>query len=219
MPTDLVVVIPTVSGREDLLERTKQGWRDSMRPGDPELRLVVVRDRVGIGRAWADGLRTALELEPRAGWVVLAADDTYPMPAVDQDDAGWFRVTVARALRGIYPSPHIVNADGSVHSTGTMGAGMLVPGSLLSDDLPAGTSPFPFLLREWARELLAAGIPDVHYYADDWVAWVVRRRFKVDPRTVRGYRLMHLEGSVARPAMQRRAMADRQAVLDRMGEW
>jgi hypothetical protein len=100
-----------------------------------------------------------------------------------------------------------------------MGAGMLVPGSLLSDNLPAGTSPFPFLLREWARELEHAGIPDVHYYADDWVAWVVRRRFKVDARTVRGYRLMHLEGTVARPAMQQRAMADRATVLAKMGEW
>ncbi len=211
MGAAVAVIIPTIRGREHLLERTKQGWRDSldMDAGDPPLRIVTVRDRPTIGEAWREGLSAAID-QSDTQWFVLAADDAYP------EGPGWFHTCAGRAKAGVYPSPVILNADGTLHSAGTMGAGMLIPGPVDTDDAPAGTSPFPFLTRPWALEVWDAGIPDVHYYADDWCAWLLRYRRRVDCRTVGAYRLVHLEGTHGRREMQMRSAADRAVVLGRM---
>lgn len=197
----LAVVIPTIAGREDLLERTVAAYRAN---SAERLSLIVVRDRPTIGAAWNDGAVTALATEG-VRWLHLSADDVEPHP-------GWDAACIAAANHGGYPSPRILNPDGSLHSCGSMGGGMLLPEC--ADGTPCGTSPFPFLpARYWHRVGPAL---DAHYYADDHLSWRARVQ-GFTPVVCRGYTLTHLEGTTGRPAMVQRAMADRERFLAAVG--
>lgn len=201
----VAVVVPTIKGREALLERTLAGWREHT---PAELRLVVVRDEPAIGPAWWKGLGAALELSPAMDAYVLAADDAHPT------DSGWLAACRVAARGGMLPSPRIVNPDGSLHSCGTLGHGMLLPD--VPSYTPAGTSPFPFLTPLWAQlvhehpgPLLD---PGVHYYGDDWIAYMLRAVLELPCAVVREYELLHLDGQPA-DRIVRAAPRDRAAML------
>ena len=188
------VVVPTIAGREDLLDRTVEGFRAT---AHGEAELIVVRGRPNIGSAWNDGAGRA-----SGAYLMLAADDVVMSP-------GWLDAAINAAEDGVWPSPRILNRDGSLHSCGTMGAGLLLGDA--PDGAVCGTSPFPFIVRsDWER--VGPCLP-VHYYGDDYLAWRARSvGFEV--RVCRGYELTHLEGTVGRRPMIARAQADCRAYLD-----
>lgn len=192
----IAVVIPTIPGREQLLDQTLAGYRDNT---ETPLATIVVRNRPTIGEAWNDGVQAALAVKP--DFLHLSADDVVPHP-------GWDLACMRAASDGVYPSPRIVNSDGSLHSCGTMGGGMLLPEC--ATGTPCGTSPFPFMATaDWMD--VGPCIP-AHYYADDYLAWSARRA-RLEPRVVREFTLTHLEGVAGRHAMVQRAMADRERFL------
>ncbi|WWT39944.1 hypothetical protein [Microcystis phage Mae-JY09] len=194
------VVVPTIAGREALLERTVAAYRQHT--AEP-MTLIVVRDRPTIGAAWNDGAEAAMQAGVR--WLHLSADDVEP-------HAGWDEACIAAATHGGWPSPRILNPDGSLHSCGSMGGGMLLPEC--ADGTPCATSPFPFLAaRYWHRVGPAL---DAHYYADDHLSWRARLQ-GFTPVVSRGFTLTHLEGTTGRPAMVQRAMADRARFLAAVG--
>jgi hypothetical protein len=205
---NVAVVVPTTSGREGYYEETVRGWRATT----PGVRILTVRDQAGIGPAWLAGTRVALDLDPVVDFVVLAADDAYPTG----DE--WLGHCISAVRNGLFPSPRILNPDGSLHSCGTLGAGMLLPE--VPDQSPAGSSPFPFLKRAWAETLLqnpgplAAG---AHYYSDDYVTYLIRARHHVEAVVTRGYCLLHLEGPPADHVV-RASMRDRSVMLKACGD-
>lgn len=200
MPADLIaVVIPTIPGREALLERTVRGYRENTaRP----VEIVAVRGRPTIGQAWDDGATTALTTAAR--YLHLSADDVIPHP-------GWDDAAITAAERGHFPSPRIFNPDGTLHSCGSMGGGMLMPDC--ADGTPCGTSPFPFMrLADWAH---IGPCLHIGYYADDYLSW--RSRLAgLEPVVCRGFALTHLEGTVGRQRTVARSAADRDAYLTRI---
>ncbi len=199
----IAVVLPTIAGREELLALTEAAYAASY---GVEVRLLVVKGCATIGEGWEAGRRAALEPDSYAdGWfpeyVHLSADDVEPAPAA-------MASAVACALAGVYPSPRILNPDGTLHSCGTLGAGMLMPE--VEEGAPAGASPFPF----WPVAFLAGvpSIPPIHYYADDWLG-VWARRMGLEVQVSRAMELRHLEGTIGIDRLRRRAMADRAACL------
>lgn len=191
---NLSVVVPTIRGREPLLERTLNGFRQTV-PADL-LQLIVVRDRPCIGQAWTDGARAAT-----GDMLLLAADDVIPAP-------GWLEAVTDAVMRGVVPSPRVLNPDGSLHSCGSMGGGMLLPDC--PTGTPCATSPFPVLMRhDWQR--IGPCIP-AHYYADDYVSWMATRH-GLAVEVVAEYELLHLEGAPGQSRMVARSQADRQAYL------
>lgn len=196
----IAVVIPTIRGREALLERTVASYRAHT---DHDIEVIVVRDRPTIGQAWDDGATAALDTGAR--YLHLSADDVDPCH-------GWDDAAITASERGHWPSPRITNPDGSLHSCGSMGGGMLLPDC--ADGTPCGTSPFPFLrLADWRH--VAPCLP-IHYYADDYLAFRARLAgFEVV--VARDYALTHHEGTVGRQRAVARAAQDRAAFLAAVG--
>lgn len=195
------VVIPTIKGRESLCDRTVAAFRAST---DADLQIIVVRERLTIGKAWNDGAEAAT-----GEYLMLAADDVMPHP-------GWLEAATEAADAGYYPAPHIDTAAGSVLATGSMGGGWLVTGC--ADYAPVVSSQFPFMRRHAWSELGPSLA--IHYFADDYLA----ARARALGLTVvyrEGYRLTHLEGTHGREEMVRRSMTDRLAFEQAMesDEW
>lgn len=185
----LSVVIPTIKGREGLCDRTVAAFRAST---DADLQIIVVRERLTIGKAWNDGAEAAT-----GDYLMLAADDVLPHP-------GWCEAATEAADHGYYPAPRIDTNDGQVLATGSMGGGWLLTGC--ADYAPVASSQFPFM-RSYVWRELGPSLA-IHYFADDYLA----ARARALGLTVvyrEGYRLTHLEGTHGRDDMQRRLMTDR----------
>ena len=184
-------VIPTIPGREDLLEQTIA----SLEQTTPDtLELIIPRGHRTCGEAWNAGA-------PRAtgDYVLLTADD---MTAHD----GWAAAAAAAADDGVYPAPWILRVDGSTECCGTLGSGLLLTEDA-RDGLPVCNSPVPFLRRDlW--EQVGPAIP-AHCYSDDYLAYRARLAgLRVEVR--REYRFTHLDGQVGHAPLVTRVAADRQ---------
>lgn len=191
------VVIPTIDGREDLFDRTLAAYKQHK-----DLELIAPRNFSSIGEAWAAGAERAT-----GDFIHLSADDVIPSD-------GAIGAGVRLASSGKYPSPRLLNADGSLHSCGTMGGGMLLPEC--ATDTPCNASPFPFFRAQY-KDALLKDFPPIHYYADDLLAHRARVA-GLSTVVSREYEFTHLEGTVGRDAVARRAMADRQIFLEAVCE-
>lgn len=190
------VVIPTISGRELLLESTVEGYNNQ----DAETRVYVVSGAKTIGAGWQMGAEAAIR--DGVEFVHMSADDVIPSPgcmaaAVD---------CVTNA--GVLPSPRLLNRDGSVLACGTLGAGQLL------QDVPLGTpvasSGFPFLPAELATAIMP--LPAIHYYCDDFIGWM-GRQYDWPTVAVPDYEFRHMEGSVGRARVITRSSADQAEFL------
>jgi hypothetical protein len=195
----LSVVIPTIKGREALAQQTVAAFRAAM-PG-PDLQIVLVKERMTIGRAWNDGVPAC-----EGDYLMLAADDIIPAP-------GFEAPAMQAADQDYWPAPNLINADGSVLATGSMGGGWLLTGC--SDFAPVVSSQFPFMRREVWSEIGPS--LEIHYFADDYLAARARSAGLI-PAYREGYRLTHLEGLPGREEMVRRHMIDRLAFEQAMSE-
>ena len=214
----IAVIIPTIPGREALYERTVAAYKATADErtvaaykATADVRIITVRNRPTCGQAWTEGADAAAGLAD-IDYIHLAADDLEP-------HAGWAEAAMGAADRGIYPSPRILNADGSLHSCGTMGGGMLLPEC--ATGTPCGTSPFPFMTKlAWTGVYncpprIGPGIT-AHYYADDFFAWRARIA-GYDVRVVREFCFTHLDGRVGVPKIVARAAQDRALFLATIG--
>jgi GT2 family glycosyltransferase len=196
------VVIPTIKGREALVERTVAAFRATV-PG-PELQIVLVKERMTIGRAWNDGVPAC-----EGDYLMLAADDVLSHPA-------WHEAAMQAASNDYYPAPRLDNPDGSVLATGSMGGRWILTGC--ADWAPVVSSQFPFMRRELWREVGPS--LEIHYFADDYLAARARSAGLI-PVYRQGYRMTHLEGLPGRAEMVNRSMTDRlqfeQAMCE--GKW
>lgn len=188
------IILPTITGREDLLAVTRDAYEQTV---EGEAEIIVVRERPTIGEAWNAGAEAA-----EGEFLLLGADDLVP-------DPGAVAAGIEAAKIEGYPSPWITNPDGSTVARGSLGGGMLL-GAETPEGTPCNSSPIPFVeRRKWGA--IGPSIP-AHYYADDYLGWSARRA-GLDVRLVGAYHFQHLEGTVGRPAVQARAMADRDLFL------
>lgn len=189
------IILPTITGREDLLAVTREAYEQTVQ-GEAE--IIVVRERPTIGEAWNAGAA-----EAEGEFLLLGADDLVPVGQAVAEG-----IEAARA--GIYPSPWITRPDGSTEARGSLGGGMLL-GAETPEGTPCNSSPVPLLSRESWRK--AGPSIHAHYFADDYLGWAARAKAKLDVQLVGPYQFVHLEGTVGRPAVQARAMDDRDLYL------
>lgn len=187
----VTVVIPTLYGREETCKRTVTAYEDQ------GAEVLLIRGVPTCGEGWAEGLETA-----EGDYVLLGVDDMVPHPGAL--DAG-----IEAARRGVYPSPRLVLADGTLESCGTLGCG-----AHHLDECPTGTlaymSSLPLATRPaWERigEPLA-----IHYYADDHLGYMARRA-GLHCAVVREYAFTHLDERHGRDSVVVRAREDRARFL------
>lgn len=185
------VVIPTIPGREALLDQTMERFEEI---SPVELEFIVPKGHLTCGEAWNAGAEKAT-----GGYLMLAADDMLPWP-------GSIEAAVIATDYGVYPAPWIVNVDGSTECCGTLGSGLLL-GETARTGLPCNNSPVPFMRRElWAQvgPSIAA-----HCYSDDYLAYRARLA-GLSVEVHRNYKFTHLDGKVGHGPLVARSMYDRQ---------
>ena len=148
------VIIPTVTGREDSLQRLIESCE---RNTASKLNFIVVRDEETCGKAWIKGLKLCAH-----DYVWLACDD------LEVTSPTWAGACCEIVDAGNLPCPLIHRPDGSIESCGgDMGAA----GSLLTTVQPNGTevdfAPSPFLGRKQAERI---GMTEGHYSTDVYVS-------------------------------------------------
>jgi hypothetical protein len=191
----LSAVIPTIDGREGLLEQTIASLAET---ANVEVELLVVRNAPTIGEAWNEGVSQAT-----GSHFWLGADDVTFAP-------GW----ADAASEKDYPCPRILRPDGSVEACGTIGQGGLID-TEVEDGFVCGSSQFPFMPR-FVWDVIGPALP-IHYYSDDYLGFKARAAgFNV--QLARGYTLIHHEGTAGRGRMVSRAMHDRQTFLKTIAE-
>lgn len=187
----VTVIIPTIAGREALCERTVAAYKAQ------SVDVLLVKGAPTAGEGWIAGAR-----QTDADFVLLGVDDMEP-------HSGAIAAGTAAAADGIYPSPRLTLADGSLESCGTLGGGNHLA------ECPDGTlaymSSVPIATREsWER--IGEPLP-IHYYADDHLGYMARRA-GLRCEVVREYAFTHHVGTVGRQRMVDRAQQDRATFLE-----
>lgn len=184
----IAVVIPTVKGREDHLDRCIRAYREHT----DDLRIYIEYDHPSCGSAWQAGAKraaghdylhlTADDLEPHEGWA---------SPAIEAVDAGFI------------PAPLVFEPDGSLQSAGINGWDVhLGP---YDDWMTVESTTVPFMSAEqWER----IGMIDLHYATDLWISWKGRREgWDTVIRT--GMAFTHYNAMEGRGDQHGRTLADR----------
>lgn len=176
------IVIPTVAGREKLLEGTLDAFRAVAEHDAQEVEFVIVRNRQTCGEGWNEGAEQA-----DGQYLLLGGDDLVPWP-------GALEAAVFAAEDQVYPAPWIVRPDGSTECCGTLGQGLyLEPGR---DGIPCYNGAIPFMLRNmW--DVIGPSLP-IHYHADDYLAYRARFRAGLSVETCQAYKFTHLDGRVGK---------------------
>lgn len=101
----VTVVVPTVDGREEYLERCLRGYRE--RTESAEVEFLVYENRPTCGMVWQEGADEAVRLHGRSGFLHFTADDIVP-------GEGWFLPLAEAVDRNFVPVAAVVNCDASV---------------------------------------------------------------------------------------------------------
>lgn len=145
------VIIPTIEGREEHLDRCITGYQLHSR-GSYHLELIVENDHPTCGAGWQAGAERAT-----ADYLHFTCDDIVPQ-------AGWADPAVETLAQGFLPAPRVLN--------GTTGVPEYQPawGTESPDWTPVHMSCLPFVTRDlWenaVRPMLTC-----HYFTDDWISW------------------------------------------------
>lgn len=150
------VVIPTVPGREELLESCIASYELSTAPG--VLNFIVERGHDCCGKAWQAGMEKST-----APYVHLSADD------IEMVSHTWAAVCMESADKGRLPCPLVLNPDMSVQSCG---GNMRAKGHVVKERqrnrAVCDFTTLPFLTRNQAEQI---GMIDAHTMTDVWVSY------------------------------------------------
>lgn len=190
------MVIPTIQGREESLERCIKAYLDT---AENELRVTVIHDRPTCGIAWNDGAARADEV-PWGDFLHLSADDLEPLP-------GWDAAAIKAIRDGNQPCPRLMQPAGGAWYYG-----------LQQVEPPEGTrvefSTIPFL--PWKLWPEVGPSLDCHYYTDNWLS-LKAEQAGLPSAYYPGYGFVHHHEMVGRGAgmeQNQRMMHDR-AVYER----
>lgn len=176
------VILPTVTGREDSLERCLSSYEASTPPG--VLNFIVIRDRDTCGQAWLDGMELST-----APYVHLTADD------LEVTSPTWAEVCIETVDAGELPCPIIRRPNGSIESCG---GDMNAPACLISEMQPDRSrvdfTVLPFLSRKQAERI---GMHSGHYMTDVYASHK-GRQLGYETVVRHGYELIHHRSDVKR---------------------
>lgn len=146
---NLAVVIPTVPGREELLEACLH----SIYVTAPKAQVYVVTDSPSCGEGWQWGGDSAVKAG--ATHLMLAADD------IELQD-GWWQTAAAALEQRRLASATVYNPDGTLQSCGGHWDGMRPDGEATHGTI------MPLLnLELWAAVQPIAPFP---HYCDTWIS-------------------------------------------------
>lgn len=158
------IVIPTISGREDHLERCVASYENNTKS---EYELIIIENRPTCGIAWNDGASLA-----NGKYIHLSADDLEPSP-------NWDRYAIEAVDRDFIPHPQVFRVDGSLDDR-------YGPNTLDWQEVYMSTIPF-MTMNMWSS---VGPSLDLHYYTDDWISWKASMvGYKCVVR--KGYRFIH----------------------------
>lgn len=194
----LLIVIPTIVGREESLQRAIDSYE---RLTDCEHAIRVYANSPSSGEGWLSGVAEHVAQFGAPDYVHLTNDDCEP--AVED----WWKPCVSACDQGCLPAPIVWNSDGSLQSAGgQIGA----PGNLIhevgKDWSPVGFTTVPFMSwRQWER----IGMLPVHY-ASDLYASYRGRQLGVETVLRHGYEITHHMHPVGRGAGMSQGARDAQ---------
>lgn len=182
----LSIIIPTIPGRAESLERTLRAYHETM-PRDAE--ILVEHGHPTVADAWNAGAARA------EGEILhLTADDLCP-------ETGWWESALQTIEAGALPAPIVVHPSagqefppaGEVHEPG------------LRDWSAVPATVIPTVPASLWREI--GPIPSIHYYSDNLIS-ARAHRLGWQARVRAGYRFVHHLEHVGRDAMVARAVDD-----------
>lgn len=153
--TQIDVVIPTVTGREDSLARCMRSYQQTA----PDCNLIVVWDHPTVGIAWKKGMA-----EATAPYVHLSCDD------LEVSEEGWAEACIRKVDEGKLPAPIIWTPGGTLESCGgRLGSGDGdLEREMQEDGAETDFTVVPFMSAEQAERI---GMIDAHYLADTYVSY------------------------------------------------
>ena len=175
------VIVPTIEGREESLERCLQSF--------PDLNHIVIKGEPTCGKAWIKGIE-----QSKADYLLLCADDIQCDYHAWQDQL-WIEACIETVDQGKLPAPIVFRPN---HSLESAGGDMNASGCLLTeiqpDWTPVNFTPMPFVSREQIEHI---GMIEAHYMTDVWVS---HRGRQLGYETVlrHPYRLIHHHEMVGR---------------------
>jgi hypothetical protein len=182
------VVIPTIPGREDSLDRCLESYGKTR---GVELLFQVYPDSPCSGAGWKEGAAQLVEKHGEPDYLHLTNDDCEALRPE------WWRPAVSACDKGKLPAPIVRNTDGSLQSAGgDMSAGAHLLTTIQPDWTEVGFTTIPFLSWEQWKQI---GMLYVHYASDVWVSH--RGRQLGIPTVLRhGYEIAHHMHPVGRGA-------------------
>lgn len=141
------VIVPTIDGREQWLERCLESYRDTT----PDFEFIVERNWPTCNQGWNRGIEQAT-----GAFIHLSADDIEALP-------GWWEAGREWIEKDYFPAPRILNSDGTLQSCGDT-----------ADETPTGTQTeltrVPFFSREQMERARIFPIIPTQYFGDSWVS-------------------------------------------------
>lgn len=201
------IVIPTIPGREQSLQRTIRSYRAHSR--GVSIVFSIHENARASGEGWRKGATTLAQGFGPTDYLHLTNDD------IEVTDPDWWRTCIETCDEGQLPAPVVYNPDGSLQSAGgQIGA----PGDLIQeigrDRSPVGFTTVPFLSwGQWEQ----IGMLDVHYSSDVWVS---ERGRQLGYETIlrHAYQLTHHNHQVGRAGQMQRSVADKEIVMQALRE-
>jgi hypothetical protein len=152
------IVVPTVPGREESLERFLSSLKRCT-PQSIPLQEIVIEDSESCGWGWHRGLRAS-----RAPYVLLACDD--------QEMIGpeWAQTCIETVDEGKLPCPRVWMPGGRIESQGgDMDVFAHIINRPQKDRTAVNYTTIPFMSREQADAI--GMLPELHYCTDTWVSY------------------------------------------------
>ncbi len=178
----ITVPLPTVTGREDFLERTIASYEATV----PNLELLIYKDLPTCGAAWLRGIR-----EGSGDLFQMGADDIEMHP-------GWWQAAKRAIDLNLLPAARVLNTDGSLQSCGPWEREMPDGALLRGEDFTR--SPM-FSRAQWEQlaPFIEGFLGRAHYYTDNVFTWA-GRKVGMETVVVRGYEYTHHLADVKRGA-------------------
>lgn len=154
MPSSIDIVVPTVTGREETLERCLASYAQFTQVS---YKPIIVKDEETCGVAWGKGMSLST-----APYVHLTCDD------LELRGEGWDEACIETADSGLLPCPIVYRPNGELESCGgDMGRGQNLITTVQPDGTYCDFTVVPFMSREQAD---AIGMVDSHYKSDVFVS-------------------------------------------------